>query len=96
MRFGAKEEKFNNMQSMLGKLIGGLSNATDQQQTTALATNLFNSGVLKIGTGNVISFLLTFCVFRGKCLHSRFSLLFYANNNDLHLHNIFWSYTKIL
>ncbi len=49
MRFGAKEEKFNNMQSTLEKLIPGLSNATDQKQTTTLATNLFNSGVLKIG-----------------------------------------------
>ncbi len=50
MRFGAKEEKFNNMQSMLEKLIPGLSNATDQKQTTTLATNLLNPGILKIGT----------------------------------------------
>ena len=70
---------------MLEKLIASPSKATDQQQTTTLATNPLNSGVLKIGTGNVVSFLLTFCVIRAKCLHSRFSLLFYANNNDLHL-----------
>jgi hypothetical protein len=28
---------------------------------------------------------LTFCVAKAKRLHSRFSVLFYANNNDLHL-----------
>ena len=50
MRFGAKEEKFNNMQSMLEKLIPGLSNATAQKPTTTLVTNLLNSGILKIGT----------------------------------------------
>ena len=50
MRFGAKEEKFNNMQSMLEKLIPGLSNATAQKPTTTLATNLLNPGILKIGT----------------------------------------------
>ena len=51
-----REVKFNNMQSMLEKLIAGLFKATDQQQqTVTLATNLFNSGVLKIGIGNVVS-----------------------------------------
>ena len=49
MRLGVKAEKFNNIQSMLEKLIAGHSNATDQQQTTTLVTNLFNSGVLKSG-----------------------------------------------
>jgi hypothetical protein len=33
----------------------------------------------------VVSFLLTFCIIRAKCLHSRFGPLFYAYNNDLHL-----------
>ncbi|HZI69787.1 MAG TPA: site-specific integrase [Nitrososphaeraceae archaeon] len=50
------EERFNNMQSMLEKLIAGLSNAINHQQTITLATHQFNSGLFKIGTRNVIPF----------------------------------------
>ena len=48
-QFVDKEGTFNNMQSMLEKLITGLSNAINQQQTITLATNQFNSGLFKIG-----------------------------------------------
>ena len=41
---------------MLEKLIAGLYNAINQEQTITLATNQFNSGLFKIGTRNVIPF----------------------------------------
>jgi hypothetical protein len=41
------EERFNNMQSMLEKLISGLSKSTDQQQLNTVAESLFSSGVIK-------------------------------------------------
>jgi hypothetical protein len=42
------EERFNNMQSMLEKLVAGLSKTTDQQKVNAMAESLFSSGALKI------------------------------------------------
>jgi hypothetical protein len=47
MKFQAMEERLNNMQSMVDKLISGLANATDQQQANTLAQSLFSSGALK-------------------------------------------------
>ena len=55
MKFRAIEERFNKMQSMLEKLIAGLSETTDQEQTEVLARNLFNSGLLKIGTQEALN-----------------------------------------
>jgi hypothetical protein len=48
-KLSVMEERFNNMQAMLEKLIAGLSKTTDQQQTDVLAANLFNSGFLRVG-----------------------------------------------
>jgi integrase len=42
------DEKFNNMQGMLEKLVAGLVNATDQQKVNAVAESLFSSGALKV------------------------------------------------
>jgi hypothetical protein len=50
MKFRAMEESFNNMQSMIEKLIAGLSKTTDQQQANAIAQSLFSSGMLKPAT----------------------------------------------
>jgi hypothetical protein len=52
MKFQAMEERFNNMQSMLEKLIAGLSKTRDQQQVNNMAASLFSSGVLKISYTN--------------------------------------------
>jgi hypothetical protein len=41
------KEQMNSMQSMMEKLIVGLSNTTDQQQLNTLAQSLFSSGVIK-------------------------------------------------
>ena len=48
MKFRAIEERFNNMQSMLEKLITGLRDATDQKQVNAITESLFSSGALKV------------------------------------------------
>jgi glutathionylspermidine synthase len=42
------KQQFNNMQSMLEKLVEGLSNTKDQQQINSVATSLFSSGLLKL------------------------------------------------
>ena len=47
MKFRAMEERFNNMQSMIEKLISHLTNTTDQQQANSIAQSLFTSGILK-------------------------------------------------
>jgi integrase/recombinase XerD len=47
MRFRAIEERFNNMQSMLEKLIAGLGKATDQKQINTMTQSLFSSGILR-------------------------------------------------
>ena len=47
MKFRAMEERFNNMQSMLEKLITGLSRTENQQQFNLMAETLVTSGVLK-------------------------------------------------
>ena len=47
MKFKAMEERFNNMQSMIEKLISHLTNTTDQQQANSIAQSLFTSGILK-------------------------------------------------
>jgi hypothetical protein len=41
------EEKFNAMQSMMEKLLVGLSKETDQQQLNTIAQSMFSSGILK-------------------------------------------------
>ena len=43
------KKRFNNMESILEKLIAGLSKATDQHQFNTMTQSLFSSGVLKIG-----------------------------------------------
>ena len=50
MKFQIMEERFNNMQSMLEKLIAGLSKTADQQQANTIAQSLFSSGMLKPAT----------------------------------------------
>ena len=47
-KFRAIEERFNNMQSMLEKLITGLKEVTDQQQVNIITESLFSSGALKV------------------------------------------------
>ncbi len=47
IRFYAMEERFNNMQSMLERLVAGLSKTTDQQLANTIAQSLFSSGMLK-------------------------------------------------
>ena len=47
MKFQAIEEKFNNMQSMIEKLITDLTKTTDQHQSNSIAQSLFTSGILK-------------------------------------------------
>jgi methionyl-tRNA synthetase len=42
------KKRFSNMESMLEKLLAGLSKATDQQQFNIMTQTLFSSGVLKI------------------------------------------------
>ena len=49
-KFRAIEERFNNMQSMLEKLITGLREVTDQQQVNIITESLFSSGALKVET----------------------------------------------
>jgi len=44
------EDKFNNMQSMLEKLITGLSNIQDKHDFSSITHSLLSSGVLKIST----------------------------------------------
>jgi hypothetical protein len=44
------EVRFNNMQSMLEKLIAGLSTNTDQNKLDSVAQSLFSCGVLKTST----------------------------------------------
>jgi integrase/recombinase XerD len=46
-KFKAMEERVNRMQSILEKLIAGLSKTTDQQQANTIAQSLFSSGMLK-------------------------------------------------
>ena len=47
IRLTVMEERFNNMQSMLEKLITGLSRTENQQQFNLMAETLVTSGVLK-------------------------------------------------
>jgi hypothetical protein len=42
------KKRFSSMESMLEKLIAGLSKATDQQQFNIMTQTLFSSGVLKV------------------------------------------------
>jgi hypothetical protein len=46
-KLSVMEDKFNNMQGMLEKLVTGLSNIQDKQQFDAITQSLFSSGVLK-------------------------------------------------
>jgi hypothetical protein len=41
------EERFNNMQGILEKLVAGLAKSTDQQQLNSMARSLFSSGAKK-------------------------------------------------
>ena len=41
------EERFNNMQGILEKLVAGLAKSTDQQQLNSWARSLFSSGAKK-------------------------------------------------
>jgi hypothetical protein len=42
--------QFNTMQSMLEKLIAGLSKTSDQQQFNTMTQSLLSSGVLKVAS----------------------------------------------
>jgi hypothetical protein len=46
-KFKYMEEKFDVMQSMMEKLIIGLSKTTDQQQLNTVAQSMYSSGILK-------------------------------------------------
>ena len=48
MKFRAIEERFNNMQTMLEKLITGLAKTTDQCQLNSIARSLYSSGALEV------------------------------------------------
>ena len=48
MKFRTIEERFNNIQSMLEKLIIGLSKTADQQQFNTITQSLLSSGVLRV------------------------------------------------
>jgi hypothetical protein len=50
IKFKAMEERLNDMQSMLERLIAGFSKTTDQQQANTIAQSLFSSGMLKPST----------------------------------------------
>jgi integrase/recombinase XerD len=50
VKFKAVEERLNDMQSMLERLIAGFSKTTDQQQANTIAQSLFSSGMLKPST----------------------------------------------
>lgn len=47
------EDKFNNMQSMLEKLVSGLTATVDQQQFNNMAKSLFSSGALTVARTGV-------------------------------------------
>jgi hypothetical protein len=47
VKFRAMEERLNNMQQMLEKLVSGMSRASDQQKLNTMAESLFSSGILK-------------------------------------------------
>jgi hypothetical protein len=49
-KLSVMEVRFNNMQSMLEKLIAGLSTNTDQNKLDSVAQSLFSCGVLKTST----------------------------------------------
>lgn len=48
MKFRALEERFNDVQSMLEKLIASLSKTTDQHQLNSIARSLYSSGALEV------------------------------------------------
>ena len=48
MKFRVLEERFNNMQSMLEKLVTGLRDVTDQHQVNTITESLFLSVALKV------------------------------------------------
>lgn len=48
------EEQINAMQSMMEKLITGLSNTKDQQQLNTIAQSMFSSGILKLMKGSEV------------------------------------------
>jgi len=54
-RLSAMERQFNIMQSMLEKLVAGLSKTTDRQQFNNLAQSLFSSGLLKVASESSIN-----------------------------------------
>ena len=45
-RFRSLEERFDEMQSMIEKLMAGLGEITDQQQINVMAKSFFSSGLL--------------------------------------------------
>ena len=47
MKFRAKEEKFNNMQLMIEKLITASTQVQDRQQFNIMTQSLFMTGILK-------------------------------------------------
>ena len=47
--------QFNTMQSMLEKLIAGLSKTSDQQQFNTMTQSLLSSGVLKVAAPSSVS-----------------------------------------
>jgi hypothetical protein len=49
------EDKFNTLQSKLESLIACLSNTNNQQHIQSLAMNMFNSGLLKVGTREILN-----------------------------------------
>ena len=46
-KFRSLEGRFDEMQSMVEKLVAGLGNITDQYQLDTVAQSLFSSGLLK-------------------------------------------------
>ena len=52
-KLSVMEVRFNNMQSMLEKLIAGLSKTRDQQQVNTMTESLLSSGILKVAGTSV-------------------------------------------
>lgn len=49
-KLSVMEDKFNNIQGMLEKLITGLSNIQDKQQFNAMTQSMLSSGILKVAS----------------------------------------------
>ena len=91
LKFKAMEERFNNMESMLEKLIAGLSKTTDQQQFHTMTKSLLSSGLLKLQECNKTKQTISFVTDETSTQHfyllhwTGFHILFFQQPSP-----IFW------